>query len=159
MDEVRRALLTSLQSLFGEFCEQSLATNSLKIRFDCRATEKGRVYIWIDPPLRMTLDGKLVTGSADWPVWDGVEDEGTNRPIWEAWCELFDPLYQTTLVGASVGELFPDLRLVFKSGHQIETFGNSGNGYWWYYRDRITGEVFEAGAAGINHEYAEPAGP
>ncbi len=106
----------------------------------------------------MSLDGKLVTGSADWPVWDGVEDEGINRPLWEAWCALLDPLYQTTLVDASVGELFPDLRLVFKSGHQIETFGNSGNGYWWYYRDRITGEVFEAGATGINHEYAEPAG-
>ena len=102
------------------------------------------------------MAGKFVTGSYDWPVWDGVEDKVVNQPLWEAWSALFDPLNLAILVNASVGEPLPDLRLGFDSGHEIETFGNSGDGCWWYYCDRVTGEVFEANAAGIDREYAEP---
>ena len=78
-----------------------------------------------------------------------------NRPLWEAWCAVFDPLNRTTLVGVAVGSPLPDLALEFETGHRIDTFGNSGEGYWWYYRDRVSGEVFEAGGRGIVHERAE----
>jgi hypothetical protein len=157
MNEVRDALSVALRSLIGMQCKRSLATNSLKISFDFQASERGQAYIWMDPPWRMTLDGHIVTGSADWPVWDGVEDKEVNQPLWEAWSALFNSLNSTVLVGASVNAALPDLCLDFASGHRIETFGNSGDGCWWYYRDRITGEVFEAGAAGICHEFAEAA--
>ena len=80
-----------------------------------------------------------------------------NQPLWEAWCALFDPLGSTTLAEVSVSDDTPDLRLRFASGHQIETFGNCCEGCWWYYRDRLTGEVFEAGRGGITHEFGEPA--
>jgi len=105
----------------------------------------------------VTLCGRYVAGSADWPLWDGVEEPELNRPLWEAWCTLLDPLDTTTLVRARVGEPLPDLRLSFASGHEIEVFGNGGEGYWWYLRDRVTGEVFEAGAEGVVHELAESA--
>ncbi len=157
MGDVRAALVTVLRSLVGVTCERSLATNSLKLRFDCALSDRGRAYIWIDPPWRLTLADQLVTGSDDWPVWDGVKDRDVNQPLWEKWCSLFDPLNRTTLVDVSVGVQFPDLRLDFQTGHRIETFGNSVDGYWWYYRNRVTGEVFEVGARGIDHEYAEPA--
>ena len=157
MSDISEALTIALRSLVGVPCERSLATNSLKLRFDCLDREKGWAYIWIDPPWRLTLADKLITGSADWPVWDGVEEKEVNQPLWEAWCALFDPLGQTTLIDVSVGSQFPDLRLDFETGHRIETFGNSGDGCWWYYRDRLTGEIFEAGASGIIHEFAEPA--
>jgi len=134
-----------------------LATNSLMLRFDFGRSAKGRAYIWIDPPWRMTLAGLFVSGSADYPMGDGAEDKEVNQPQWEAWCALFDPLGSTTLAEASVRDDTPDLRLGFASGHQVETFGNSSEGCWWYYRDRLTGEVFEAGRAGITHEFAEPA--
>jgi hypothetical protein len=146
-----------LRSLVGVPCHRSLATNSLKLLFDTRESEKGRGYIWIDPPWRLSRGGRFITGSADWPVWDGVEEPEVNRPLWEAWCALFDPLSDTTLTEAVVSEPLPDLRLRFASGHEVQTFGNSCNGCWWYYRDRVSGVVFEAGAAGVTRELGEPA--
>ena len=155
MVDGRAKLLTALQSLVGKSCERSLATNSLKLRFDGAPGEKGRAYIWIDPPWRLSLAGRFITGSADWPVWDGVEEPEVNRPLWESWCALFDPLNRTTLVRVAVESPQHDLALEFESGHRIDTFGNSGDGYWWYYRDRVSGEVFEASGAGIAHERAK----
>lgn len=149
--------MTALRSLVGKSCERSLVTNSLKLRFDGEPGEKGRAYIWLDPPWRLSLAGQLITGSADWPVWDGVEEPEVNRPLWEAWCALFNPLNRTTLVRVAVGSPLLDLALEFESGHRIDTFGNSVDGYWWYYRDRVSGEVFEVGGEGIVHEWAEAA--
>ena len=157
MGDAREALAVALRALVGIPCKRSLATNSIKFRFDCRLSDKGRAYLWIDPPWRLTLAGDLVSGSADWPVWDGVEDKEVNQPLWEAWCARFDLLDRATLSDVTVDRGCPDIRLRFESGHIIETFGNSTHGYWWYYRDRLTGEVFEAGSAGISHEFAEPA--
>jgi hypothetical protein len=154
MGEGRTGLLAALRSLLGKSCERSLATNSLKLRFDGAPGEKGRAYIWIDPPWRLSLAGRIITGSADRPVWDGVEEPEVNRPLWEAWCALFDPLNRTTLVDVAVGSQWADLTLEFETGHRIDTFGNSGAGYWWYYRDCVSGEVFEVGAGGIAHEWA-----
>lgn len=155
MSNERAALLTALQSLVGKSCERSLATNSLKLRFDGKPGKNGRAYIWLDPPWRLSQSGRLITGSADWPVWDGVEEPDINRPLWEAWCALFDPLNRTTLVGVSVSSPLPDLALEFGSGYRIDTFGNSGDGYWWYYRNYEGGEIYEVGARGISREQAE----
>jgi hypothetical protein len=157
MADFRAGVLTALGSLIGVACERSLATNSLKLRFDCVQSDKRRVYVWMDPPWRLRLGGQLVTGSADWPVWDGVENPEVNRPLWEAWCGLLDPLNRTRLVGVSVGPQLPDLRLDFETGHIVETFGNSGDDYWWYYRNSTTGEVYEAWGDGLRHEFADPA--
>ena len=142
-------------AVLGRKC--SLATNSLMLRFDFRDRAKGRAYLWVEPPWPLTHAGRLVTGSTDWPVWDGVEQPEVNRPLWEAWCGLFAPLDRSTLAEAVVGKPLPDLRLRFASGHEVEVFSNSAEGYWWYYRNRVTGEVFEAGASGIVREQAEPA--
>ena len=150
-------LAEALRSLVGVPCQRSLATNSLVLRFDFREREKGRAYVWIDPPWRVSRDGRFVTGSADWPVWDGVAEPEVNRPLWEAWCALLDPLNSTALAEAVVGRPLPDLRLRFASGHEVWAFGNTGEGCWWYYRDRVTGEVFGAGAAGVTRELGEPA--
>ncbi|WP_020470874.1 hypothetical protein [Zavarzinella formosa] len=155
MDEIRKTLATTLRSLIGASCERSLAANSIKIRLGCEQDSNGRAYFWIDPPWRLTRDDKLITGSADWPEWDGVEDMEANQPLWDEWSALFNPLNRTALFGVGIGSLFPDLRLDFESGHRIETFGNTNDGYWWYFRDRVTGEVFEAGASGIDHAYAK----
>ena len=107
MSDDRTALIKALRSLRGKSCERSLATNSLKLRFDGDPGEKGRAYIWIDPPWRLSLAGRFITGSADWPVWDGVEEPEVNRPLWDEWCALFDPLNNTA-------GLCP---FVFKSAH------------------------------------------
>ncbi len=103
---------------------------------------------------RLSLAGRFITGSADWPVLDGVDKPEVNRPLWETWCALFDPLNRTALVQVAIGSPFLDLALEFESGHRIDTFGNSSDGYWWYYRDRVIGEVFEVGSGGIVHDWA-----
>lgn len=150
-------LVAALGSLVGMASRRSLATNSLKLSFDFRERDKGRAYIWIDPPWRLSLSSRFVTGSYNWPEWDGVADPAINQPRWEAWCALFEPLDQSVLADFSIGRDFPDLRLRFASGHVVETFGNDGDGVWWYYRDRLTGECFEASAGGVVRELGEPA--
>jgi hypothetical protein len=152
-DELNRAL----RSLYVVECRFLLATNSLRFQFDFARSERGRAYIWIDPPWRLTLAGKLITGSASYPRGDGENQEPDQGP-WNAWVALFAALETTTLTNASVGGGIADLRLAFASGHRIETFGNShGDGCWWYYRDRVTGEVFEGRAGGVYQVFGEPA--
>jgi hypothetical protein len=127
------------------------------LRFDFRERVKGRAYIWIEPPWRLTLNGRFVTDSDEWPVWDGVEESEVNRPLWVAWSAQLSPLNTTTLAEIVVGEPLPNIRMRFASGYEIETFGKSGDGYWWYYHDRTTGKVFEAGARGITRELGKSA--
>jgi hypothetical protein len=153
--EEQQALTIALRSLIGFPIKKSLATNSLMLRFDFLESEKGRAYVWIDPPWRYSVNGKIITGSADWPYWDGIENKNVNEPIWIAWCNLFAPLDEATLVSFEVKNAFPDLLLRFSSGHVIETFGNTSDNCWWYYRNRLTGECFEANPNGIVHDCGE----
>ncbi len=157
MSDVADRLAAALGSLVGVPCKRSLTVSSLKLSFDFSQRAKGRVYIWIDPPWRLVCDGRFVTGSYDCPEWDGIEDPEVNRPLWKAWCGLCDPLNDASLVAAIIGHDFPDLRLQFTQGYEVQTFGNDGNDMWWYYRDRLTGECFEASAAGIVRELGQPA--
>lgn len=159
MDEVRDGLLIALHSLFGVPCAHSLATNSIKLMFEPLRDPRGRAYIWIDPPWRLTASGAFITGSMDWPEWDGVEDREVNQPLWEAWCAQLNPLSRSEVVEVQVGTTHPDLAIRFASGHLIETFGNTSSDYWWYYSDRLTGEVYEAGAFGIRRELGKLAAP
>jgi hypothetical protein len=157
VSDVADRLAAALGSLVGVPCNRSLTVSSLKLSFDFSQRTKGRAYIWIDPPWRLVCDGRFVTGSYDCPEWDGIEDPEINRPLWEAWCRLLDPLNDVSLAAAIIGQELPDLRLKFTQGYEVQTFGNDGNDIWWYYRDRVTGECFEAKAAGIVHEIGEPA--
>jgi len=157
VDGAREALVAALQSLVGTTCAKTLATNSIKLSFDFENNSRGRAYIWIDPPWRLIGKGSVITGSADWPVWDGRENPEVNEPLWQEWCSLFEALNATQLLSFSVADGCPDLCLHFESGHTIETFGNSRQDYWWYYSNRMTGDVFEASADGISHELGEPA--
>jgi hypothetical protein len=153
--QVHELIMIALRSLIGFPIKKSNATNSIKLSFDFQEKEKGRAYIWLDPPWRYSLHGKIITGSGDWPRWDGVEDKNLNEPIWIAWCKLFAPLDEATLVSFEVKNDFPDLLLRFSSGHVIETFGNTSDNCWWYYRDRLTGEYCEANPDGIIHDWVE----
>lgn len=150
-------LAEAMRSLVGVSCRRSLHANSLMLRFDFRERERGRAYLWMDPLWMMFRDGKYVTGSADWPVWDGVAAPEVNRPLWDAWCALFNPLNDTALTDFEVSEPLPHLRLRFASGHEIGALGDASDDCWWYYRDRVTGEVFEAGGRGVAYEQGEPA--
>ncbi len=150
-------LAAALGTLVGIPCKCSLTVSSLKLSFDFSQRPKGRAYIWIDPPWRLLCNGRFVTGSCDCPEWDGIEDPETNRPLWEAWCGLSHLLDEASLAAAVIGQDLPDLRLQFTQGYEVQTFGNDGNDIWWYYRDRLTGECFEATAAGIVRELGQTA--
>lgn len=153
--EARDRLVVALRSCFGTPHEFLLATNSIRIRFDVERHPKGRAYVWIDPPWLLLAGGTIVTTSGDCPTLDD-EDKETSRQSWRSWCAHFDPLDHTSLAEVSVGLDHPDLRLGFASGHCIETFSTGGPGCWWYYRDCVTGEVFEAGRWGIRQEFGDP---
>lgn len=148
----------ALCELAGQSCALLLATNSIRLRFDFRSSPEGRAYIWIDPPWRVTAGDSRRTGSDDYPTRDGARDPQSYQSLLESWCAHFDGLDGAALAEGSVGPSYPDLRLRFESGHRIETFSHGGSGCWWYYKDRATGEVFEAGAWGIRHQLDRPDG-
>ena len=158
MDDVRDALTIALRSIVGMPCDLLLATNSIRLRFDFRSSPKGRAYIWIDPPWRLLAGGSLLAGSHDYPGLARRQGGEVNQSLLEAWCGHFGPLDGASLAEASVGPDYPDLCLRFEPGHRIETFSHGDPDCWWYYKDRVTGEVFEAGAWGIRHVLDRPAG-
>jgi hypothetical protein len=102
--------------------------------------------------------GSLCAGSNDYPVLDGAEGREAYQSLLEAWCGHFAALNGASLAEAAVGADYPDLCLRFESGHRIETFSHGGPGCWWYYKDCVTGDVFEAGAWGLRHELDRPVG-
>ena len=67
-------LASALTSLIGVPCKRLPGHRLLKLSFDFRHQAKGRAYIWIDPPWRLTNGRRFVAGSYDWPRWDGIED-------------------------------------------------------------------------------------
>jgi hypothetical protein len=156
MDDVRDALTTALRSILGMPCELLLATNSVRLRFDFRSSPKGRAYIWIDPPWRLTAGSTCLAGSNDYPLPDGSEDEEPYRTLIKRWVAHFGPPDGAALAEAAVGLDYPDLCLRFESGLRIETFSHGGPDCWSYNMDRVTGDVFEAGAWGIRHELDRP---
>jgi hypothetical protein len=157
VDDARDRLTAALRSLVGQSCELLLAMNSIRLRFDFRSSPKGRAYIWIDPPWRLMVGDSLRAGSNDYPARDGARDEDVHRSLLESWCAHLDGLDGAALAEASVGPDYPDLCLRFESGHRIETFSDGDPDCWWYYQDRASGEVFEAGAWGIRHKLDRPA--
>jgi len=157
VDDVRGAFTAALCSIVGMPCDLLLATNSIRLRFDFRSSPKGRAYIWIDPPWRLMADGTLRAGSNDYPVRDGAEDQEVYQSLLAAWWAHFDGLDGAPLAEACLGRDYPDLCLRFESGHRLETFSHGGPDCWWYYKDCATGQVFEAGAWGIRHQFDRPA--
>jgi hypothetical protein len=157
VDDDREALTAALRSIVGMPCDLLLATNSIRLRFDFRSSPRGRTYFWIDPPWRLMVGGSLRTWSNDYPTEDDAKDKKVLQSLEEAWFAHFDGLDGASLAEASVGPDDPDLCLRFESGHRIETFSHGGPKCWWYYRDCVSGEVFEAGPWGIRRELRPPA--
>ena len=75
-----------VDSLVGGRCERTLATNTIKLRFNTQQDPRGRQYIWIDPPWALFEGDRGVTTSADY-------DEGH----FAAWIELLQPMDSTLL--------------------------------------------------------------
>jgi hypothetical protein len=75
-----------VDSLVGGRCERTLATNTIKLRFNTEQDPRGRQYIWIDPPWALFEGDRGVTTSADY-------DEGH----FAAWIELLQPMDSTLL--------------------------------------------------------------
>jgi hypothetical protein len=149
--DARDAMLTALQRFAGVPCEFLLLTNSIRLRLDISKHPNGRAYFWIDPPWRLMHGDVLVTGSNESPR-ESAEDESGQ---WRAWFDKFRALEQPMLVDVAVGLEYPDLHLRFTCGYRIETFSEGGPGCWWYYLDRETGDIFEAGAYGISRKREE----
>ena len=74
--------------LVGRACERSLATNSIKFRFDTEVDPKGMRYIWIEPPWTLYRGDSIVTSSGDY-----------SDDTFRAWSRHFEALNRTTFVG------------------------------------------------------------
>ena len=90
-------------------------------------------------------------GSFDCPDHDAYESEEEYSRDAKKWGESFSAMGRTVVTGFVVGEVMPDLVVHFASGHRLETFGNSGADYWWYFSDTASGEMYEASAAGVTY--------
>jgi hypothetical protein len=150
--DARARLEAAARAFLPSPCDLLLATNSLRLRFDLQGDAKRRKYFWIDPPWRLTLGGVVVAESGDYPRGEGG-DKKAYRQALEAWCAPFGPLDNALVETITVGSALPDLAIVFASGHRVETLSDEGNQNpcWWYFADKATGDVFEAGPAGLTH--------
>jgi len=118
-----------VDQLVGHECERSLATNSIKLRFDTDADPRGLRYIWIEPPWTLRRGGVLVTTSDDYT------DE-----TFRAWSRHFDVLNRTTLVAWASS----DDGTIFQFAHDYSIFvpaayANREYHAWfdrWYARDK-----------------------
>ena len=118
-----------VDALVGEMCERSLATNSVKLRFETADEPGGRQYIWIDPPWVFLSNGQEVTTSRDY-----------HDDTFEEWSTLFEPLNQTTFTDWGIdGEGSTVFR--FNGGYAIAlpaVADERESGGWylrWYARD------------------------
>jgi hypothetical protein len=116
-----------VDSLIGQACERTLATNTIKLRFGTELDPGGDSYIWIDPPWVLQAGDLPVTSS------DGYSDETFS--IWSRW---FDPLNRVVFSGWSVGPT--ETTFTFANGYKIivpDADGVREEGYWyahWYAR-------------------------
>ena len=81
-----------VDSLIGQECERTVATNTIKLRFGTASDPRGESYIWIDPPWMLKLGDMSITSS------DHYSDES-----FADWSNLLDPLNRVVLSGWSVG--------------------------------------------------------
>ena len=79
---------TIVDGLVGHECERTLATNSIKLRFDTEVDPRGLRYIWIEPRWYLKHGDSVVTSSDDY----------TNE-MFREWQRHFAPLNRTTFVG------------------------------------------------------------
>jgi hypothetical protein len=80
---------TIVDSLVGGACERTLATSSLKLRFQTHLDPGGRQYIWIDPPWEFLSPHGQVTSAADYDeknfyVWANLLAP-LDRTVFESW--------------------------------------------------------------------------
>jgi len=89
----------------GRRCFASLATNSIRFRFDDR--DKQGHYIWVDPPWVFSSDLQEITTSNEY-----------SEDTFEEWCRLFSALRENILLDfeeAGSGEI----TLVFSNGYRL----------------------------------------
>jgi hypothetical protein len=109
---------SALKSMSGKTFEVSLATNSMKLRFD--PEDHRRRYVWIDPPWTIERAGAVIASGGDYPD----PDEADYVQKHESWCaELQRLLSGTRLEMVSCSSegtvqlgLADDLRLVLLPG-------------------------------------------
>lgn len=101
--------LKAIKHLVGKECERTLAINSLKLRFDCDIDERGKSYIWIDPPWLFVKDQEVIASAYDCPL----ETESFRK-----WSDHLNPLNKTKLVSF---EYFDDgnFVLTFKDNYHL----------------------------------------
>ena len=97
-----RATLTGFK---GRRCFASLATGSIRFRFDDR--EKQGHYIWVDPPWVFSSASVEITTSSAY-----TEDR------FKEWCQLFEPLRETTFQDFEPGQN-GEVTLVFSDGYKL----------------------------------------
>jgi hypothetical protein len=119
-----------VERLVGHECERTLATNSIKLRFDTERDPRGLRYIWIEPPWTLYHGDLVITTS----------DEYTDEAF-SAWNRHLDPLNRTTFVGWE-GR---DDGTAFRFANEYTVFVPAGYGdregnVWferWYAREKI----------------------
>ena len=123
---------TPLSMFSGRAFELTLATNSIKLRFD--PEHHNHRYVWIDPPWVVDRAGAVIASGADCP--DPAEPEYEKQ--YQSWCDRVSTLLKETQIDAVSCDpdgtvslrLSRGLRLMLLSG-----LNERPEGYWyddWY---------------------------
>ena len=95
-----------VRNLEGQAWESTLATNSLKLRFNTDQYDKGNPYIWIDPPWLLMWDEEVAVSAQDYI------DADNGQEWFGAW-----PLRSSKLVSSKYSD--GCLVLVFEGGYRL----------------------------------------
>ena len=145
MNTLEQDPFEKLQSLIRQPVFASLANDSLLLLFEAR--EGGRVserlVLRVNHPWRLLLEGGVVGQSREF--FSGRSSQGHQSLVdWDRWSRDFANWIPVRLTGMSIGVDSPDLRLVFQSGHVLESISEAGVDADWSLKHQNGAEILNA---------------
>ncbi|HQY23291.1 MAG TPA: hypothetical protein PLL45_00325 [Thermoflexales bacterium] len=132
-------LYDALKRLIGKSLTfKRIAANSIILYFDGEPGDDTVRSIWLEPPWRYEVSGRVVIGSSD--LWLHESDFSSKEEMdaeWTRRCRLTDTVNDSPLEVVLIDSVSNDVMLRFAGGKVMRNFSNSGlHDIAWTFRDR-----------------------
>ena len=144
MNPVIRDPFERLQRLVNQPLIASLSNNSLLLLFEIHedARISDRQVLRVNHPWKLLFNSSLVGDSREF--FSGADVDAVIPSDWDHWSRGFANWVPGKLTGLSIGVDSPDLRLVFQSGHVLESISEAGVDADWSLKHQNGAEILNA---------------